>query len=220
MPSYKQVCISLLVRIPVLVQGSIVAEQHVEGASSSNESPFEALRKGDWCPSSRSDTPVDAHVQAQMTSAVGSAPGLGLGYSIATVARGHGAWAGQDQPQGKDKPVERSVIPEIKREMSLKGDPSRSDAMQYMRGALKGTVNLLTESRLSAEELAQLSGTNSAATAAKIVLDRANLFLQAVCWPVKFKCQDQGKAKETSKSRNPNFPNFLGLVLGCTEAKF
>ena len=28
------------------------------------------------------------------------------------------------------------------------------------------------------------------------------------------------KAKEISKSQIPIFPNFLGLVLGCIEAKF
>ena len=30
-----------------------------------------------------------------------------------------------------------------------------------------------------------------------------------------FKCQDRTMAKEIPKSRIPNFPNFLGLVLGC-----
>ena len=41
-----------------------------------------------------------------------------------------------------------------------------------------------------------------------------------VHWPVNSNARTREKAKEISKSRIPNFPNFLGLVLGCIEAKF
>ena len=41
-----------------------------------------------------------------------------------------------------------------------------------------------------------------------------------VTWPVNSNARTREKAKEISKSRIPNFPNFLGLVLGCIEAKF
>ena len=41
-----------------------------------------------------------------------------------------------------------------------------------------------------------------------------------VAWPVNSNARTREKAKEISKSRIPNFPNFLGLVLGCIEAKF
>ena len=43
---------------------------------------------------------------------------------------------------------------------------------------------------------------------------------QRVRWPVNSNARTGEKAKEISKSRIPNFPNFLGLVLGCIEAKF
>ena len=41
-----------------------------------------------------------------------------------------------------------------------------------------------------------------------------------VTWPVNSNARTREKAKEISKSRIPNFPNFLGLVLGCIKAKF
>ena len=41
-----------------------------------------------------------------------------------------------------------------------------------------------------------------------------------VLWPVNSNARTGEKAKEISKSQIPNFPNFLGLVLGCIEAKF
>ena len=41
-----------------------------------------------------------------------------------------------------------------------------------------------------------------------------------VIWAVNSNAGTGEKAKEISKSRIPNFPNFLGLVLGCIEAKF
>ena len=37
-------------------------------------------------------------------------------------------------------------------------------------------------------------------------------------WPVNSNAGTGEKAKEISKSQIPNFPNFLGLVLGCIEA--
>jgi len=39
-----------------------------------------------------------------------------------------------------------------------------------------------------------------------------------VNWPANSNARTREKAKEISKSRIPNFPNFLGLVLGCIEA--
>ena len=39
-------------------------------------------------------------------------------------------------------------------------------------------------------------------------------------WPVNSNARTGEKAKEISKFQIPNFPNFLGLVLGCIEAKF
>ena len=39
-------------------------------------------------------------------------------------------------------------------------------------------------------------------------------------WPVNSNASTREKAEEISKSRIPNFPNFLWLVLGCIEAKF
>ena len=39
-------------------------------------------------------------------------------------------------------------------------------------------------------------------------------------WPLISNARTGEKAKEISKSRIPIFPNFLGLVLGCIEAKF
>ena len=41
-----------------------------------------------------------------------------------------------------------------------------------------------------------------------------------VCWPLISNARTGEKAKEISKSQIPIFPNFLGLVLGCIEAKF
>ena len=41
-----------------------------------------------------------------------------------------------------------------------------------------------------------------------------------VPWLVHSNAGTGEKAKGSSKSRIPNFPNFLGLVLGCIEAKF
>ena len=41
-----------------------------------------------------------------------------------------------------------------------------------------------------------------------------------VLWLVNSNARTREKAKEISKSRIPNFPNLLGLVLGCIEAKF
>ena len=41
-----------------------------------------------------------------------------------------------------------------------------------------------------------------------------------VLWPVNSNARTGEKAKEISKSQIPKFPNFLGLVLGCIEAKF
>ena len=41
-----------------------------------------------------------------------------------------------------------------------------------------------------------------------------------VIWPPISNALTGEKAKEISKSRFPVFPNFLGLVLGCIEAKF
>ena len=41
-----------------------------------------------------------------------------------------------------------------------------------------------------------------------------------VPWPLISNARTGEKAKEISKSQIPNFPNFLGLVLGCIEAKF
>ena len=41
-----------------------------------------------------------------------------------------------------------------------------------------------------------------------------------VTWPPISNALTGEKAKEISKSRFPVFPNFLGLVLGCIEAKF
>ena len=41
-----------------------------------------------------------------------------------------------------------------------------------------------------------------------------------VLWPRNSNARTGTMAKEISKSRIPNFPNFLGLVLGCIEAKF
>ena len=35
-----------------------------------------------------------------------------------------------------------------------------------------------------------------------------------------FKCLDKGKGKGNFEVSFPVFPNFLGLVLGCIEAKF
>ena len=40
------------------------------------------------------------------------------------------------------------------------------------------------------------------------------------CWPLISNGRTREKAKEISKSQIPIFPNFLGLVLGCIEAKF
>ena len=42
--------------------------------------------------------------------------------------------------------------------------------------------------------------------------------LRSSLWPVNSNARTGEKAKEISKSRNPKFPNFLGLVLGCIEA--
>ena len=39
-------------------------------------------------------------------------------------------------------------------------------------------------------------------------------------WPPISNALTGVRAKEISKSRFPVFPNFLGLVLGCIEAKF
>ena len=39
-------------------------------------------------------------------------------------------------------------------------------------------------------------------------------------WPPISNALTGAQAKEISKSRFPVFPNFLGLVLGCIEAKF
>ena len=41
-----------------------------------------------------------------------------------------------------------------------------------------------------------------------------------VTWPLISNARTGEKAKEISKSQIPIFPNFLGLVLGCIEAKF
>ena len=41
-----------------------------------------------------------------------------------------------------------------------------------------------------------------------------------VLWPLISNARTGEKAKEISKSKIPIFPNFLGLVLGCIEAKF
>ena len=41
-----------------------------------------------------------------------------------------------------------------------------------------------------------------------------------VTWPLISNARTGEKAKEISKSRILNFPNFLGLVLGCIEAEF
>ena len=41
-----------------------------------------------------------------------------------------------------------------------------------------------------------------------------------VSWLVNSNAGTGKKAKEISKSQIPNFPNFLGLVLGCIEAKY
>ena len=41
-----------------------------------------------------------------------------------------------------------------------------------------------------------------------------------VIWPSISNALTGVRAKEISKSRFPVFPNFLGLVLGCIEAKF
>ena len=41
-----------------------------------------------------------------------------------------------------------------------------------------------------------------------------------VFWPPISNALTGVKAKEISESRFPVFPNFLGLVLGCIEAKF
>ena len=43
---------------------------------------------------------------------------------------------------------------------------------------------------------------------------------RSVPWPPISNALTGVKAKEISKSRFPVFPNFLGLVLGCIEAKF
>ena len=45
------------------------------------------------------------------------------------------------------------------------------------------------------------------------------LCLGKVFWAVNSNARTGEKAKEISKSRIPNFPNFFGLVLGCIEAK-
>ena len=45
-------------------------------------------------------------------------------------------------------------------------------------------------------------------------------FIWKVNWPPISNALTGEKAKEISKSRFPVFPNFLGLVLGCIEAKF
>ena len=41
-----------------------------------------------------------------------------------------------------------------------------------------------------------------------------------VLWPLISNARTGEKAREISKSQIPIFPKFLGLVLGCIEAKF
>ena len=45
-------------------------------------------------------------------------------------------------------------------------------------------------------------------------------FMSMVPWPLISNARTGEKAKEISKSQIPIFLNFLGLVLGCIEAKF
>ena len=63
------------------------------------------------------------------------------------------------------------------------------------------------------------SGLEDAACAATVAVACEDRREDSVRWLVDSNARTREKAKEISKSRIPNFPNFLGLVLGCIEAK-
>ena len=65
------------------------------------------------------------------------------------------------------------------------------------------------------EQCAQVDGPTASGGA-----DAALGWMAYVPWPSISNALTGVRAKEISKSRYPVFPNFLGLVLGCIEAKF
>ena len=63
-------------------------------------------------------------------------------------------------------------------------------------------------------------GEKSSTFPCDVALILAGTKVQKVIWPSISNALTGVRAKEISKSRFPVFPNFLGLVLGCIEAKF
>ena len=54
----------------------------------------------------------------------------------------------------------------------------------------------------------------------RVAMPRRDYCCETSPWPLISNARTGEKAKEISKFKIPIFPNFLGLVLGCIEAKF